>query len=312
MGLLSKASGNKKQKPASKKNTVVSPAPEEIAEETPEEIPEEAEASLDEMGKALGERIRRLEEGGTTPFTALNLLKAYAAFQAGICLSLKDGVYSAHTSVGVNSENITVPKNEVWFNEKAGSSFFRLDSFANAGISQEKLTYWVFPLDSMKPWNDIMILGADSGFNPGSVSVIISGTAQKFMADKEKGNSESIAELYSPDFSPEESSGEQSTLERQIEEYNLTHSEFHCLLLEIPPTANEVEKNDFSDKVSKMLTGTGDVFTMKNGSPLILLPRTTDRDLIAHRLLKCFNARPVASFKANSPGSVLSKIRSLL
>jgi len=154
-------------------------------------------------------------------------------------------------------------------------------------------------------------LGGEAGFNPGSVSVIITGTAEKFRADSGGSESESITELYSPDFNPAESSREQDTLERQIADYNLTHSEFHCLLLEIPPSANEVEKINFSGKVSNMLNGTGNVYALKNGSPLILLPKTTDRDLIAHRLLKCFNARPLASFGANSPGSVLSKIQSL-
>ena len=311
MGLLSKASGNKKKKTAPEVNIEVEAdlVPEEFQEESGTE---EAESSLDEMGQALGERIRRLEEGGTTPFTALNLLKAYAAFQTGICLSLKDGVYTAHTSVGMDSENISVPENGIWSGERAGSSFFRLKSFSYAGTNQENLTYWVFPLDSKKPWNEIMILGAEAGFNPGSVSVIISGTAQKFRADSDMDNSESITELYSPDFNPGESSREQDALERQIEEYNLTHSEFHCLLLEIPVSSNEVEKNEFSGKVTKMLTGTGNVCTLKNGCPLILLPKTTDRDLIAHRLLKCFNARPLASFRANNPGNVLSKIQSLL
>ena len=316
MGLLSKASGNKNQKPATEKDIPVDV--DLVLEELPEEITgtesgiEKTEASLDEMGIALGERIRRLEESGTTPFTALNLLKAYAAFQSGLCLSLKDGVYYAHTSVGMSSENVSIPENEIWTGERAGSNFFRLNSFSYTGTNQENLTYWVFPLDSKKPWNEIIILGADSAFNPGSVSVIISGTAEKFRADNGKDNSESITELYSPDFSPGEISREQDALEKQIADYNLTHSEFHCLMLEIPASANEVEKNDFSGKVSKMLNGTGNVYTMKNGSPLILLPKTTDRDLIAHRLLKCFDARPLASFGANSPGSVLRKIQPLL
>ena len=264
------------------------------------------------MGTALGERIKRLEEGGTTPFTALNLLKAYAAFQSGICLRLKDGIYIAHTSAGMAAENVSVPENEIWSSEKAGTNFFRLDSFLNSEANQDNLSYWVFPLDSKKPWNEIMILGADSDFNPGSVSLIISGTAEKFRADNDKENSESITELYSPDFNPEETSKEQDTLESKIADYNLTHSEFHCLLLEIPPSANEVEKNEFSDKVARMLTGTGNVYALRNGTPLILLPRTIDRDLVTHRLYKCFDARPLASFKANSPGSVVSKIQSLL
>ena len=292
MGLLSRAGENFLSKPKP------------VQEITEKAKPEKVDFSLDEMGKALSERIMRLPEGEDTPYIALNLLKAFAAFHTGFCLTLKNSVYYSYTTVGITDEAVSIPLEELWSEKKPEAPFFRLDSGKNTGItgSQENCSYWVFPLDSLKedpsePWENIMILGVSdsagvsSGFTPESVSAIISVAADKFKTGVGVGSdSESIPELYSPDVdSPEPSPGfppdakVQELLHKEIAEFNLIHAEFNCLLLE-NPNPSEEEKNNFTSKVSEMLGGTGNVVALSKGNPLILLPKRADRDLIAHRL----------------------------
>jgi len=277
--------------------------------------------TADEMGKALCDRIRRLPQKSTTPYTALSLLKAYGAFQSGICLALKNNVYSSYTSVGLGIVNISIPREKLWSQEKAQVPYFKLDSGIDLGINtgQEGFSYWIFPLNSLEanpsePWKKVMILDVlessevNSAFSPKSVSAIISNTADKFFIESDRNVSEPVPETNPAGPSPVE----QNELEEKIAAYHLNHVEFNCIVLEIPSSSGDDDKANFSKRVSEILNTLGPVLTLSTGCPLILLPKMMDRELIAHRLSKVLNTRPLLSFEANSPENVFSRINSLL
>jgi len=139
---------------------------------------------LDEMGKALRDRLRGLPEN-TTPSTVLNLLKAYGAFQTGLCLSLENENYTSYATVGMGIEKLSFSWNKIWAGKKARDKFFRLETPAKLGIKDagKDSAYWVFPLDSFKPWGTVMILGTQnsSDFNPETVSILLSDVIDKIL-----------------------------------------------------------------------------------------------------------------------------------
>ena len=313
---------------------------------------------LDEMGQALQERIRRLPQNKTTPYTALSLLKAYGAFQAGICLSLKNDIYSSYASVGIGIEKISIPREKIWSREIASKKYFRFDSEQSIGMKNRKdnFIYWVFPLqadilsasadNNTEPWAALVILAvadsaeshsaeANSAFNPQSVSVILEGISDKLLMQTSHKSSEATPEADSEKEVPEESgsaesiSGEPSsegtgTLEGRIAQYHKMYANFNCIILENPCRAGEPEYNsaennsgdkaskaNFCKRVSDMISMTGTVIPLSSLCPLILFPAAMDRELIAHRLSKSLDTRPLMSFEANSPENVLNQINSL-
>ena len=309
MGLLARASSN--------------PVPTE--ENVPAETPlHETGLPLEEMGTALSERIRRLSSNSSTPYTALSLLKAYGAFQSGMCLFQKDGVYCSYTSVGMGVDKISIPQIKIWSEDKAQLPYFKLDSELNLGTSadHEHLAYWIFPLVPAKgnppePWEEVMILSAaenSESFNPKSISAIISDVADKFLIREKQALSESAVTINDDAAQSSYKSGAEDTdtLKEKIADYHNIHPVLNCILLEIPESANEEEKADFCKKVSNMLSMTGTVLSLSGGLPLILLPDQIDRDLIAHRLSKSLKTKSLMSFEADSPENVYRKIQSLL
>ena len=176
------------------------------------------EFTLDEMGMALKERISRLSTNRHTPYTALNLLKTYCPFMAGICLSLKDGVYTSYTSVGMGVEKVSFPEENLSHlttleqsegqikqqvpegftrpGEEAIIPFFKFsaDTGKSLGIKNygEDSVFWVFNLGkpgvtSPEAWHGIMILcvqgknGENASFDPKSAAAIIEGNNDKFL-----------------------------------------------------------------------------------------------------------------------------------
>ena len=322
MGLLAKATNNPS-------NNIVEDELIELEDISADEIPLEEMAqpeaaspgtkqSLDEMGKALSERIGRLPHEPSTPYTALSLLKAYGAFQTGICLSLKDDVYHSYTSVGLGVKDISIPRDKVWPEENSLDQYFMIDSSLDLGIDsgQESLNYWIFPLDSLDG-KEIIILGvADSAFNPKSIFTIISDSKDKFIITAKEDNPEAAKEIISTEpkdsGSGEAETGSTDSFKEKITEYNRIHPDFNCIVLEIPDSASQEDPSGFSKKISNMLSMTGTVLTLPNGRPLILLPKLLDRELIAHRLSKSLNSKLLASFEASNPDDIFSRIKSVL
>ena len=157
-------------------------------------------AAPGESGKNLWERINRLPQRSSTPYSALSILKAHCSFQSGICLNLKNDSYQSYTSVGFGLEKIIIRKETIWSEENSGRSYFMLDSSSLAEenpvfkITRKNYTYWLFPLDPSvsdtpntlnQAWDTVLILGVlnspdgNSSFNPEPVSVLLSHITNK-------------------------------------------------------------------------------------------------------------------------------------
>ena len=286
------------------------------------------ESSLDEMGKALKERIRRLPQKKTTPDTALSLLKAYGAFQSGICLALKNGTYSSYASVGLGVEKISIPQGKIWSAEKAGKKYFRLDAgvetphindaMPSAKNTKEELIFWIFPLDSSdlksadsksaKPWDGIMILGVSEqncNFNPQAISDIISDIADKILIRLDQETLETSSGIKFAGLSA-------SAIEEKINQFQQACRFFNCIILENPGLGNGGDKAEFCERVSGIIGMTGTVIPLSQGRPMILFPSSIDRELVVHRLSKNLKTRALLSCETNSPESVLNQIDSML
>ena len=110
----------------------------------------------------------------------------------------------------------------------------------------------------------------------------------------------------------EPGSPQPGSFEEEIIRYHKINPVFNCVLLEIPASSGGEDKADFCQKVSGMINKIGSVIPLPSGRPLILLPSSIDRELIAHRLSKSLAAMPLLSFEAASPESVLNNIRSMI
>ncbi|MDR2393093.1 MAG: hypothetical protein LBD93_02900 [Treponema sp.] len=143
---------------------------------------------LDDKGKKLRDRILRIAEKGTTPYTALSLLKTYGSFQCGICLYLTEGKYMGYASVGLGIDRTVIPA-EGFPLELSGlvppedpaqrKGYYKIGSPALLSIMSIDLhaVIWAFPLDDEQPCRYILLLAeealssqagqwGDSSFNP--------------------------------------------------------------------------------------------------------------------------------------------------
>jgi hypothetical protein len=123
------------------------------------------------------------------------------------------------------------------------------------------------------------------------------------------------AEYYSEESSPVEAisgeinSAEQNSVKEKITQFHLSYNESNCVVFSGP---DENDKEVFLARVTNIMRNTGAVIPLSNGNPLILLPGTMDRELIAHRLSKNLNTLPLFSFEANSSENVISRLASIL
>jgi hypothetical protein len=262
---------------------------------------------LDEMGKALLDRIRRLPPRKTTPYTALSLLKAYGSFQIGLCLSLRKGNYTSYAAIGLGIEKISIPGEDLYTAEMAGKPFTKLSGAVDPGkkLAGEGLRYWAFPLDEESPWGALILLGDNHNplFNPQSLRQIIQGALEIFNPQIDKiltrkaqsPASQHLANLSDP-------------VETAITQYNKINSQFNGILLDLP--ADKAE--DFNKTVYNMVALLGITIVLPSGRSLVLLPGALDKELAAHRLSNSLNVKALTVFTAESPGEALDLIRSYL
>ena len=278
-------------------------------------------AALDDMGKALRERLGKLPQKRSTPYTALSLLKAYTAFQAGACLSLKDGNYFSYTSVGFGIEKLSIPQEKIWPGEKAASRHFRLDpqQILATKNAKEDLTHWVFPLDvsasnTGQPWTAVMILAAheSSDFDPYLILAMLDKVADKMLLPA--ADEQAPAPGFDTPLEAEEKT-EHQKLEEEIAQFHQTHLDFNCIVLENPAVKlshDLTAQSAFCEKVSSVVDKAGTVIPLPSDRPLVLFPVVMDRELIAHRLSKTLDAVVLLSFQANNPENALTRIDSLM
>jgi hypothetical protein len=266
---------------------------------------------LDEMGKALLDRIRRLPPKKTTPYTALSLLKAYGSFQTGLCLVLRKGNYTSYATVGLGVEKISIPWEKLYSPENAGKPFIKLSGTIDIGkkLTGEGFCYWAFPLDAESPWAALILLGDNNNplFSPESLRQIIQGALEIFSPQIDKiliRNTQAPESLCLANIS--------DPLEAAIAQYNKINSRFNGIVLDLPAGMAEDQAEDFNKAVYNMTALLGITITLPSRRSLILLPDPLDKELIAHRLSRSLNTKAPMVFKAESPGEALDLIRSYL
>jgi hypothetical protein len=262
---------------------------------------------LDEMGKALLNRIRRLPPRKTTPYTALSLLKAYGSFQAGLCLALRKENYTSYATIGLGIEKINIPGKDLYSPEMAGKPFTELSGAVDPGkkLAGKDLRYWAFPLDEESPWGALILLGDNHHplFNPQSIRQIIQGALEIFNPQVDK-----ILTRKARSPASQHPANIPDPVEAAITQYHKINSQFNGILLDLP--AGKAE--DFNKTVCNMVTLLGMAVVLPSGRSLILLPGTSDKDLVAHRLSNSLNVKALTVFTAESSGEALDLIRSYL
>jgi hypothetical protein len=265
-------------------------------------------SELDEMGKALLNRIRRLPPRKTTPYTALSLLKAYGSFQTGLCLFLWKGNYTSYATVGLGIEKISIPGKELYSPEMSGRHFIKIPDTAELGkklASGEGLCYWAFPLDRESPWSALILLGDNNNplFNPEFLSQIIQGALEIFSPQIDK-----ILRRNNQAQVSQSSENIPDSLEAAIAQYNKINLQFNGILLDPPADPEE----DFNKAVYNMVALMGITMVLPSGCSLILIPGTLDKELIAHRISSSLNAKVLMIFEAGSSKEALDLIRPYL
>jgi hypothetical protein len=268
-------------------------------------------AGLDEMGKALRDRIRRLPPKKTAPYTALSLMKAYGSFQAGLCLALRKGVYASYASVGLGIEKINIDAEKLYSPQNASAKYFKLEKSETLGVKylDSDISIWIFPLDKETPWGAALLLATDGAplFNPEAIAIILEG-----IQDIINPQIDRIIQRNSKNLHGEAVASKGTEIEATIKQYHKTNPSFSGILVDLPEAIKEEDKNGFSQKVSHMVSLFGITALLPANNSLILMPRQADRDLIAHRLKNSLKTKILAAFDADSPEEALKTLQPFL
>jgi hypothetical protein len=259
-----------------------------------------ASPELDEMGKVLRDRIRRLPGSKTSPDTVLSLLKAYGPFRTGICFFRAGDVYESYASSGAGTEKIKIPGKTI--DGPAGKEgFYRLDypeSFS--GLSIPRGNIWVFPLDAETPRKHILLIVEDASFHPEAMAALLS-EIRGSLIPRAPGSAPPPAEAKDP------AGRIQENLAEEIRQYHTGHPLFQGILLG-PPGERGGNPADFAGRVSRMVSSFGVAFPLPPGNCLVLFPETMDRELLAHRLSKSLKTQALHHFRADDPGAAAAQL----
>jgi hypothetical protein len=298
MGLLSKAVANDTHNQEKKGPGLLSKA-----------LVKAEYGSADEMGRALRDRLLRLSQNKSSPFTVLSLLKAYASFQAGLCLALKNGAYHDYASVGMGIAKTAIPQNRL----NGEGSFFKAGSAEELSLPSLRadLLFWAFPLDDRVPPGRLLLLGGDPPpsvkredsppdpvlFDPESLAGLVHDIRAILVPPREEEPPEPVILNAEPDDGPPESASE---IKAALAEYHRKNPRFQGVILE---PLEDIRR------ASAMTASFGAVIPLPSGRGLALFPSSLDRELAAHRLSKDLPAASVFSFEADDPAGAFELIR---
>jgi hypothetical protein len=287
MGLLSKAAFREEPEEKPKGGGLLQKA---LAKET----------APDAMGQALRDRILRLAKTKSSPYTALSLLKAYASFQAGLCVSLKEGVYHDYASVGLGIAKLSIPQKVL---EHGKKGVFKAGSGADLSLNspKEDLVFWAFPLDKNEPCRTMLLLGGDDSFDPASLESIVYDTRKVFSLPGEDETAEPETEpVPEPESEPETdlSAGAGEDIKEEFIKFHTKNARFQGIILDPPAD----QAGDFCSEIAESIVSFGAAFSLPSRRCLALFPQNIDRELAAHRLTREFQAACVFSFEADTPG----------
>ncbi|MDR3303748.1 MAG: hypothetical protein LBS86_04990 [Treponema sp.] len=271
-----------------------------------------AVSGLNPAEKALRDRILRLaqREEGTSPYTALSLLKAYAAFDIGICLSLKDDAYVSYAAVGLGIERTVIPA-RLFAAYTARKPYHRVDDPKRFPVKTDANTgMWVFPLDDEAPGQFFFLL-TESGsplFKPAGVAGIVADVRQALLPAAGEGvvTMQPAPIVAVNAVAPDEMPGLFATREsiaHRIREYHREHAVFQGIVLEFPAQDG---RNLPQQQLIRVVSSLGTVIHLNQTRDLILLPQEADRELMVHRLVKSLGALCPRAFEANTPERALT------
>jgi hypothetical protein len=99
------------------------------------------------------------------------------------------------------------------------------------------------------------------------------------------------------------------TPEKSTVKFSGTCTDFNCILFENPQ--NTGGDTVFYKKVETMIDKIGTVVSLPADRTLVMLPSSTDSELIAHRISKTLDAKILMSFQADSSEIAINKTKSL-
>jgi hypothetical protein len=264
------------------------------------------EAGPDAMGQALRDRILRLARTKSSPYTALSLLKAYAAFQAGLCVSLREGIYRDYASVGLGITKPAIPQALL---EHGGGGFFKAGSAADLSLNfpRADLIFWAFPLDRHEPCETMLLLGGDDSFDPAPLESIVYDVRELLSLPGKGETAEPELTPVSEQAAAVSADSEQADvdpgqfIEEELIKFHTKNTPFQGIILDPPADRGE----NFSAEIAESIVSFGAAFSLPSRRCLALFPQSIDRELAAHRLTREFRAACIFSFEADTPGRAL-------
>ncbi|MDR1956485.1 MAG: hypothetical protein LBQ30_06480 [Treponema sp.] len=289
---------------------------------------------LDDKGTMLRDRILSIAQKGTSPYTALSLLKTYGSFQAGICLFLHDGVYSGYASVGLGIEKTLIPLERfppgLSGMVPPGSSanpgprrrYYKIDSPTLLSMSSlaSSVILWAFPLDDGLPCLSILLLAeADpSPFNPGIMARIVFDIRAALLAPKGTGSIVSAIKASPPKSAPlsapitpfpkERAPGDRVATKTAIKKKAALAQDVKDLLIHyytgrpvqgILLAVSAASPKDAAQALPTVVSF-GSVIRVSSTYLLVLFQKPLDRELLAHRLSNSLGLTTVVTFEADT------------
>lgn len=92
-------------------------------------------------------------------------------------------------------------------------------------------------------------------------------------------------------------------LEEKFIEYHKMFGNLNCVLFD---SSNDAV---ICQKMSRLIDKLGTVISLDSGHTMLLLPPLVDRELIAHRLSKSLDTKPLLTFEADSPEKAIDQIK---
>ncbi|MDR3115539.1 MAG: hypothetical protein LBU25_08465 [Treponema sp.] len=302
---------------------------------------------LDDKGKRLRDRILRIAEKGTTPYTVLSLLKNYGSFQCGICLCLTEGTYIGYASVGLGIEKTVIPKerfppalNGLCPEDPAQrEGYYKIGSPALLSITaiEPQALLWAFPLDDAQPCRYMLLLAEealpaqagqpeDSSFNPPKIARLI-GDMRRVLRSPPQTGLKSSEKKVPPEASSESRSERpkepEAPAQKAVTPPTPVKEAFPVLdvrgeifrFYSRKPAQSRVQGILFAlsgdmTSVLPVLSPLGSIIRIALGYLLILFQKPVDRELLAHRLFHSLGLRTVVSFEADTPEHILALLSS--
>ncbi|MDR2397500.1 MAG: hypothetical protein LBD74_01915 [Spirochaetaceae bacterium] len=280
---------------------------------------------LDDKGKRLRDRILRIAEKGTTPYTALSLLKTYGSFQCGICLRLIQDTYTGYASVGLGIEKTLIPlerlppqlQGTAPAESGDGRRFCIIGSPALLGISaiESDARIWAFPLDERRPSEYLVLLAeasqqGEAPFKASWIARILEDISQVFRGPPLKAPKPAQEASHDTMWLPEPEAEPELPLSEVRREILTFYSRRAGRAFEQNPVQGMLFalSGDVAPVLS-VLAPLGALIRVASQYLLILFHQPADRDLLAHRLSRSVGLITVAHVEAESPEALLELLR---